>query len=348
MAAGIWGDRVMSREKPMWHELGTVFSKKLKAVTAVKKSGCDYKVTLQPLGVDMGGFMIPAPGMAAIMREPTPDDDQYRIFGTVAEDYGLIDNLWLAEQLDKLTGEWPVETIGALHHGKTFFMSLNAGSAAVAGEEITQYFVVSDTKDGRNSLQIAFTPVRVVCQNTLTAGLKQATISGAIAHRKTIHSEVELKTDLFAQMQQAQHRVLESFEAMAGIILEDGDVAEIFEATYPYPRKPKNVKVLDTLRELDNAEEYQELIDKYTSVDAAWQAEFERMDNFRNGAWEVLDRMNQENGKLANSVWYAYNALVEVEDYRKGPEATTPASILFGSRARTKRRAWAAAMEYVN
>lgn len=345
MSHEIFGQRSLSREVLPWHQLGKVFTGNKMVTTAVKTAGCDYKVGLEQMGAVIDGKTIEVPGRSLIVRYPTSDDPEHRVFGEVASDHGVIDNLWLAEQFNQLSREWPVETVGALRLGKTFFFTLDAGNGSVGGEEVKNYFLVTDTKDGKTSLKIAFTPVRVVCQNTLSVGLKQATISGAIQHTKNIAQEIQLRAGLFGEMQSAQGVVMGAFEAMAKTILEEGDIAGIIEKAYPYPQKPKNVHVLESLRESDRADEFTGMIEKFEMVEEAWQREFERMDTFREACWTSMDIMNESNNSLAQSAWYAYNAVVEVEDFRKGPETTTPEAILFGSRARTKRRAFNEAYE---
>ena len=73
-------------------------------------------------------------------------------------------------------------------------LPFKCGEAAIAGEHHKLYYLITDHRDGLGALTIAFTPVRVVCQNTLTTGLNQAKVSVSLSHNKMIKADTQWYT----------------------------------------------------------------------------------------------------------------------------------------------------------
>ena len=318
------------------------------AVEAVESVGLNYNVVKVPLAglvqTDIGTQLILAENKVMIAREPTDDDPQYRCFGVAGPDYGIIQNINLARALDRLTKEWPVETVGALGKGETVFFTLDAGHIDIKGDIIHEYFLVTDTKDGKTTMRIAYTPVRVVCQNTLVLGLKEATISAALEHTPGIEGEVNFRVGLIEQMIKVKTQIAMSFHQMSEVFLNDDDLDFILEQAYPTPKKPAKAQLLETaFDELD----IQALGDLYTEASEAvalWEYYCARAVTLRTAAKTLFEKINDEYPMIAGTPWAAYNAVVESADYRRGTE-TVQESALFGARAAEKKRAFHAAME---
>src|SRR5262245_8041098 len=165
MPASIFGTRFIGARRPAWHGLGTVFNDPISAEEAAAKVFGEVETILRPMQIVLPDGTVIDADKHAIVRKPTKDDDKYRIFGYASKDYHIVTPQDLAATLNPLTVDWPVETMGSLGHGETSFMTLAAGQSQVAGEELNSYFLITDTVDGGTSIKIAFTPVRVVCQN---------------------------------------------------------------------------------------------------------------------------------------------------------------------------------------
>jgi hypothetical protein len=279
------------------------------------------------------------------MRDPTPDDNQYRYFGLASETYGIVQNRDVAVIIDQLTGEWPVETIGALGHGETMFIALDAGETQVKGEALHQYFLVTDTKDGGTTMKIAFTPVRVVCQNTLVSGLNQATVSAALQHKATIGNDLAVRVDLMQKLQAARATTLQIFEKLACTALNAGELEFILSEAYPMPKTPAKMALIEDIEEKDIAV-LGALYDEVTKAQALFQYYCGRATAMRSAAEELFVKIGDANKDVENTAWAAYNAVVESADFREGADSV-PASALFGPRAMEKRRAFKAAMSLI-
>ena len=337
-------NRFWSLRQPAWHGLGIVSQKPMTAVEAVKASKQDYEVVLRPVSVTGIGNV---PNYRAIVRLPVEGDDQARLFSIVSDEYKVIQNLDIARLLDKeLTKVWPVETVGSLGQGEVFFITLDAGSDQVAGEEIHKYFLAVDNKTGDKSFRLVFTPVRVVCQNTLVLGLRQATVTGLIEHRGNVMSNISLRVDALAQLRQADRETMKALDQMAKVKITDDQLHSIINAAYPEPPKPKNVQVVEDILRDTFFNNLQLDIYRGLSQKEMWEAAVERTYSLRSLASQLLDKFQDEYPLVAQTPWAAYNSVVECEDYRtgRGDEQDIAASALWGERAKAKVRAFRAAM----
>jgi phage/plasmid-like protein (TIGR03299 family) len=346
MTDNIFGTRFAGARVPAWHGLGTVFQEPLTVTEAVAKAGMDYLVTKEPVIVNMKGRTIETDKIA-LVREPTPDDDKYRIFGYASPDYEIIQNSELAEMVDHLSKRWPTETVGALGYGETTFIVLDAGGADVKGEEIRKYFLISDSKTGGTTLKIAFTPVRVVCQNTLTYGLKNALSQVSLRHYPNLRDEIKFQLDLADQMQAAQDEAMESFEYLAGKEIVEEQVTQILQQAYPEPKRSRRARLAQQVP-LDELAKKKKLVEsivkRYNSAEEAHETQVARVKSFRDGAKKLYTNFGESEtgGATAGTAWAAWQAVCETEDYRRGGNAEENA--LFGYRAITKARAYEAAL----
>jgi phage/plasmid-like protein (TIGR03299 family) len=342
MSHEIWDERFYAFREAGWHKLGYVSPERLTAVEAMLKARVDYDITLKPLLVDLGGVQTSL-DKCAIVREPTADDPQYRVFGVASCDYTILQNRDIVRLFNPLTEQWPVETMGALSQGKTFFMTLDVGANDVKGDKVHDYFVIDDTRSGGDAFSIFFTRVRVVCANTLRAGKESAVSTANLGHFGNLEAEVSARVTLLKQMEQVRAKMHDAFEALAEATLSEASIERLLAISYPYPRKPKKVTLRDELSEQELAQ-VRGLAETVAGTERNWTTAKARMDERRSVAMSRVKHLNAEMPHLANTGWVAYNAVVEVEDYRAAEKSEDSlASALFGSRAETKKRAFAAA-----
>lgn len=339
MPPNIFGSRFLGHRQPAWHGLGKTFNKPLAASDALAEAGMIYAITKEPLYFLAEGHLVWVPDRVALVREKTDDDPVYRVFGVVGQNYGLVQNKEIARLLDALTDVWPVETAGALGYGETIFLTLAAGSVNVAGDELKQYFLVTDSRTGRESLRIAFTPIRVVCQNTLVAGLRAARVSVSLRHVDTLKDDLGFAIEIIRQMQTSQTQMIKLFRKLSETVITIQEVHKILQDAYPTPRKTRTMLLAE---ETDFANERWRI--KVGKERLAWKSARDSIWRCRGAALWLFDRICSKYPDIAMTPWAAYNAVVECEDYREGRgEKAICRSALFGHRAATKKRALEAA-----
>lgn len=345
MTANLFGERFIGHRTPAWHSLGKTFEKELTASEAIVKGSLNFKIITSPLVAHIDGVNA-LTGKYGIFREPTSDDPEYRYLGVSSPSYTVLQNADIARIIDPLTDQWPVETAGALGVGETIFMTLDAGDDEIKGEHIRKYFLITDTRDGGTSLKIAFTPIRVVCQNTLISGLKQATVSDAIIHNMSTKEILEARVSMMQRMQKAIKETMASFDALASAAIEDDQAKLIFEAAYPYPVKSVKMNLLREFDDVSGPLEIGLLYDKAKTAEMSYNYFVTKAEELRQGAFLNYQRLCDEHVSIANTPWAAYNSIVEFADFRGNSESSAKSSI-FGSRAEEKKRAFSKALEFI-
>ncbi len=325
MAHNLFGNRFVSNRVPAWHNLGYVTEEPITAVAAFQKFG-PYQVRMED--VTAGGVPIP---YKAIMRSPTPDDQAERCFGVVSPQYTLITPLEMCEIWDEVVNK-PIETLGALYKGETMFVTTKLPSYDVKGDEIEDYLLVKSPMNGWGAIEVMDTPIRTVCHNTLILARSMATEVLKIVHDATARQRAEMwLKELYARAEQRSVVVKEAFEVLAAARLTDAQAADVFKAAYSDPKVPvRNVP---------------------DDVFARRQSEFDihlrRAGERRAAALELFQGKGRgmDTPAAAGTAWGAYNAVVELEDFRPAKtDATGSIEALFGSRAEAKERAFSAAL----
>jgi phage/plasmid-like protein (TIGR03299 family) len=349
MPAGIFGDRFLGRRKPAWHRIGQVFEEPMSMSQALRTAGVDFKIEKHPVMVqiDTGENIELVPtNNFAVVREPVADDNEYRVLSIVGKEWTPIQAVDLGKMLDPITEKYPVETIGAIGYGEKIFMTLDAGSSQICGEDHDLYFLVTDHRDGMGALQIAFTPVRVVCQNTLTAGLANAKISVRLTHTRNIESDTAWYMGLFSQMDAAKDEAIAVMDTLSTVTIKDEDVDKVLKAAYPTASQPRRLTLSKDISADDvPAQIWTKLLNDKKALQEEYEKRVERVEIIRNGARERYDAFNDEFSNLARTPWAIWQAVVETEDYRKGHSDS--ATALFGSRADAKARAFTTARQLV-
>lgn len=336
MAANIFGNRFVDNREPAWHRLGLVITEPLSAVAAFKRMG-QYEVDLSPI-------VIPAHGSRegeilmhqnAIVRSPTEDDPTHRVFGTVSEDYVLIQPIEFCQIWDEHVGE-PIETIGALGLGETLFLSTKLPSFDVKGDQVDNYLVSASPMTGGDAAEGRVTPVRPVCQNTLILGGIRATERYRILHTEGAKDRLaNWLSEIHDRALERSEAIKAAFNILAKHRVSNYQTTKVLERAYPFPSKPK----------LDAPD------DVLTAREEHWEYLVSGAKTRRAAAKELFDGHGQgsEVEAAAGTAWGLYNAVVELEDYRRGRGIESISKdALYGERAKAKARAFEACLGFAN
>ena len=348
MSANLFGNRLEMRRDAAWHKLGTVFpgDEKISALEAMERADILFGIDKFPQVIKLDDGSEIETGAYAVVREPTHDDPEHRVLATVGRDWTALQARELGEMLNPISTKFPVETVGAIGVGEKIFITLDAGGAKIAGEDHDLFWLVSDHRDGLGALNIAFTPVRVVCQNTLISGLNNSKISVSLRHNRSIKADASFYLDIFSKMARTQESVVEAMNSLTTVTLVEKQIDSIVKSAYPNASPPNRLVLSDGFSRDDvSSDVWGRILRDRKGHQEIWEQAQARVDRIRTNAYDRIEAFNEEFPKLAKTPWAVYNAIVETEDYRRGHEKS--GTKLFGTRAYAKAVAFNKALSYV-
>ena len=185
-----------SVKEKAWHGLGQIVSSYPTSAEAVQHAGLDYEIVKRPIyvrdgSVDAQTILTPVPDHFATVRT-----DNGTPLGVVGKDYHVLQNREAFSFFDSIVGGTDgmiYETAGALGQGERIFITAKLPDYIKVGSNdlIEKYIFLTTSHDGSGSITAAFTPVRIVCQNTLGAALQNRT--NVVRIRHTVNAKQRLE-----------------------------------------------------------------------------------------------------------------------------------------------------------
>jgi phage/plasmid-like protein (TIGR03299 family) len=156
---------------PPWHGLGMKLDHPASAIEAIETAGLNYTVAKKPLQAIINRrIRSDVPGNFATVRT-----DTNQVLGVVGSRYAPIQNRDAFAFFDAIVGkdEAIYETTGALNRGeKIWILARLPGYIKLNGKDIiNKYLLLYNSHDGSSLVRAKLTPVRVVCNNTLSVAL---------------------------------------------------------------------------------------------------------------------------------------------------------------------------------
>ena len=229
------------REKP-WHGLGTMVMEAPESKEALRLAGLDWQVVQKPVMTDEGSFIS---GFKANVR-----DTDGQVLGIVTDRYRVVQNEEAFAFTDSLLGEGVTyETAGSLQNGRrTWILARLPQRYIISGDEITPYMVFMNSHDGSGSIKAAMTPVRVVCQNTLTLALETAKRSWATHHTGDIQGKLQDAKDSLLYAERYMAELGKTIDRLNRQKLSDRPVQEYLDALFPLLDKATEQQQKNILR----------------------------------------------------------------------------------------------------
>lgn len=325
---------------PAWHSQGTVLTEAPNIADAIKLSGTDWLVEEKPLYLDLGQKF-------DVDVEPRKDDlvvaknvythkalirsTDKRVLGVVGKDYHPVQNSEAFQWFDFLLDnrDATLEAGGSLRNGQRVWVlakMAHKNREVLKGDELESYLLLSNAHDGSMGVWITFTPIRVVCMNTLSAALAdrdgRAKVGKAISfrHCANVIEQMEWAKELVDKSSQVFDNSIETYKAFAKVKMDDAEFGRYFDRVYYGTEAKINVEL-----------EMEETLEKKQTRNQALAKEL-----FQAG-------MGSDIPGVRGTVWAGYNAVTEYIDHYRGSEEGVLAQSWFGAGANIRARAFAEA-----
>lgn len=235
-----------NNEKP-WHNLGQLVAGSMTSDECIKLAGLDYTVEKAPVCAHINGQDYLVPDKYATYRSDTKET-----FGIVGNRYEIVQNKDAFNFFDSITGKGEAiyETAGALGKGEKVFITAKMPDyIRIKGtDDISEvYVLLTNTHDGSGSVIACVTPIRVVCQNTLNAAMKQMTNKISVRHTTNANYNLEQASKLMGITNSYVSEVNELFNHIAKKVMDDKTAKHLIEQIFKGEKEDS--KRVDNIRE---------------------------------------------------------------------------------------------------
>jgi len=299
-----------------WHGLGVPVSNDLTPNQMMKKAGLDWTVEQIDSYVTVGDKKIPT-GMKALVRS-----SDNKVLTNIGQVWNPVQNEdafnFFSEYV--LKGDMEMHTAGSLKGGQLVWALAKVKESfdLFGGDTVESYLLFSNPHKYGFSIDVRFTPIRVVCNNTLSLSLEaKAERSVKVGHRTEFNADEVKKALGIASAKLSQYKEMAEFLGSKRYNIDN--LIEYYNTVFP--------------RTADKRVQNQELSAETLSKNAK-------------AAFDAIEL--QPGAKYAEGSWWqAFNSVTYVTDHLQGrnPDNRLYSSWFGGNQIR-KRDALKTALEF--
>lgn len=227
-----------SVKQKAWHGLGTIVQDYPNSREAIKYAGLNYHVVKSPLythGItaqdvipDSETQQITVPDFYATLRTDTK-----QVLGVVGKEYEVVQNADAFSFFDSIVGGEGIqyETAGALGKGERIFITAKLPGYIRVGNEdmIEKYLFLTTSHDGFGSITAAFTPIRIVCQNTLNGAMRNHSNAVKIRHTSNAKERLEQAHKVMGISNKLSEELQETFNRWTKVRITDPEIKKLIQ-----------------------------------------------------------------------------------------------------------------------
>lgn len=305
----------VSREEA-WHQLGTITKKAFTAEEALEIAQLDSQVIVSqnPVQVVVDGEILTIEDKFATYREHAKYGRKG--LGVVGSRYVPIQNADAFSFLNNLVDQSGAifETAGSIRGGRQVFMSLQMPQEMKLANGIDahkMFIMATNSHDGSQSFNIAVTPVRVVCTNTVRMGLRNAVSKISLRHTASATGKVAQAKEVLGLVHAYQDEFAQEVDRLVDQTFTDIQFEKLVSDLFPITDDFQASGITKTNNKRD------ELLSLWTAPTQA---------------------------NIAGTKWAAYNAVAEYADWfapvrGKNPDKARAERILMGTTDELKEKA---------
>ena len=264
-------DQMFSVRQVPWHGLGKVIAEAPNSEEALRIAELDWDVyQTEVIRVDTGNIV---PNMKLNVRS-NPDIE----LGLVSDRYRIVQNRDAFAFTDELIGgDVRYETAGSLKNGRTVWMLARMPDAKVAGDDVEQYMCFTNSHDGTGAVRAFLTPVRVVCNNTLSFAIDTAQRSWSCKHTGDMTSKLAEARECLMLAERYIVGLDEYAKEMTNVKIDDSLLKKLLVKCFP-----KHDLMTDREEKTMDEKKEQYMV-------CYWMPD---IDKFRGTAWGALNAMS--------------------------------------------------------
>ena len=294
-----------------WHNLGRRFQEPPSLEEALVAAGLDWTVSTEPL------FSGAKEKVDAMLTRRSSDNS---ILGVVGPNYTPLQNTEAFEFFRPFIDEKAaaIETAGSLRDGKRVWVlaKINRDPMLIKGDDVVEKFVLlSNSHDGTLAVRVGFTPIRVVCNNTLSMAVNsKASQLLRVKHTKNVVQNLENIQEIMNMADAEFQATGEQYRFLASKEINTKDLEKYVKIVFNSSQKLAEVS--GNLESLSNKRILESVIPLFEK-----------------------GRGNDMLG-VKGTYWAAYNAINEYLQYERGTEnAGRMDSMWFGDSAAKNKKA---------
>lgn len=297
-----------------WHGLGTKVASDLAPSQIMQQAGLDWSVEKETMTTASGTVI---EGKKALVRS-----SDNKVLDVVGDNWNPVQNSEAFEFFSEycLAGDMEMHTAGSLKGGQMVWAlaKIKESFDILGGDQVDSYLLFSNPHKYGKAIDVRFTPIRVVCNNTLTLSLGQNVANSvSLNHRTAFNPESVKETLGIANEKFAKYKETAQFLASKKFSVESlvQYYNEVFPRTY---QGKKEVTVKDFSDLTNNAQKAYSFLETQPGA------------NFGEGSW-----------------WSALNSVTYLTDHKMGRETDSRlTSAWFGANQSRKVKAVEKAVEY--
>lgn len=345
-----------------WAGIGKTVAGVKTSKEAMEKAGANFRVEKKPLfweRTDDNGNLIKVD--VSDERYATVRMDTLQTLGTVGPNTEILQNEDSFAFFDAAieANEAEYETAGVLDGGRKVWVLTRINRdpmEVVKGDEFLPFMLLSNSHDGKMAVRAGFTPIRVVCRNTLAiAHNSKDSQLVRLRHSKDVKKNLEDVKSIMKAATASFEATLEQYKLLASKNINQADleayvkiVLEMEEKDGKLPTRTQNI--LDRIlaqhetRTGMNAEfKFKEQLKERVKEEENNEKLLEKIiEGFEAGR-------GTENQSSRGSFWTAYNAVTEHLNYTAGHKPETRLnSLWFGPNNEKNAEALKIALEMVD
>jgi phage/plasmid-like protein (TIGR03299 family) len=295
-----------------WHGLGVKVDDNLSPADMQIAAGLDWTVEKQSI--------VTADGIAIPQKKALVRSTDKSVLDIVGKEWEPCQNSTAFQFFDEFckTGNMQMHTAGSLQDGKIVWVlaKVDEEFELFGGDRVDSYLLFSNPHKFGQSIDVRFTPIRVVCNNTLTLSLNTDSKNAVkLNHKKAFDADSVKEMMGLANMKLGTYK--EMAEVLGGKRYKKDDVLVYLDSLFPTYSKKERGKTLHHTELSNPAKRAFELLETSPGH------------NYKPGSW-----------------WNAFNAVTYYTDHERGKNADSRlTSSWYGQSKNLKQKALHKALE---